>query len=226
VFELAKATGAAINAGASVWWSTADKNIKAASAAGLWPVGTAVRAAGNQRHHLPGAALRHSDRGGRCVIITTEETGGRIDKLPSFCIFVGHGGMPLRGCAERLPANVAPNRREGRYGRQCRRYTRTTPGTGVVRSMPQTPGENFIKLATPAEGISPMSRSRRDTTFRKADVMRAIRAAQAVGISDFRIEIDKNGVIAIIPGEAPRDNGAANPLDEWMSSRADQTEGH
>ena len=41
--------------------------------------------------------------------------------------------------------------------------------------MPQTPARNSIKLATPAEGISPMVRHRRDITFRKADVMRAIR---------------------------------------------------
>jgi predicted RecA/RadA family phage recombinase len=46
VFELAKATGAAINAGASVWWSTTDKNVKNASASGLFPIGVAVRAAG------------------------------------------------------------------------------------------------------------------------------------------------------------------------------------
>jgi Uncharacterized conserved protein (DUF2190) len=61
VFELAKATGAAINAGASVWWSTADKNIKNASATGLWPIGVAVRAAGTSdtscRVRLNGVAM-------------------------------------------------------------------------------------------------------------------------------------------------------------------------
>jgi hypothetical protein len=69
-----------------------------------------------------------------------------------------------------------------------------------------------------------MSRSRRDTTFRKADVMRAIRAAQAVGISDFRIEIDKNGVIAIVPGEPPKDNGTGiiNPWDEVLTDDPNQ----
>ena len=46
MFELPKATGAAINAGQSVWWSATDKNIKAASASGLFPIGVAVRAAG------------------------------------------------------------------------------------------------------------------------------------------------------------------------------------
>ena len=35
-----------------------------------------------------------------------------------------------------------------------------------------------------------MVRCRRDTTFRKTDLVRAIRAALAVGISNLRIEID------------------------------------
>ena len=50
---------------------------------------------------------------------------------------------------------------------------------------------------------------RRDTTFRKADVMRAIRAALAVGLSNPRIEIDRHGTITIVLGEPSKDNGAA-----------------
>jgi hypothetical protein len=95
----------------------------------------------------------------------------------------------------------------------------------AVLSAAANPGEEtHSKLATPAEGESlPMSRSRRDTTFRKADVMRAIRAAQAVGISDFRIEIDRHGTIAIVPAEPPKDNGvAANPWDEVLTNAADE----
>ena len=61
VFELPKATGAAINEGARVWWSTTDKNVKAASATGLWPIGTAVKAAGSAdtsvRVRLNGVAM-------------------------------------------------------------------------------------------------------------------------------------------------------------------------
>jgi hypothetical protein len=97
------------------------------------------------------------------------------------------------------------------------------PGSGHRAVYAANPGENFIKLATPAEGISPMVRHRRDTTFRKADVMRAIRAAQAVGISNPRIEIDRHGTIAIIPGEAPKDNGAGiiNPWDEVLTNDPD-----
>ena len=71
-----------------------------------------------------------------------------------------------------------------------------------------------------------MTRHYRDQTFRKADVMRAWRAAQTAGIPNPRIEIDRHGTIAIIPGEAQRDNAAANPLDQWIESRAHQTEGH
>jgi hypothetical protein len=66
----------------------------------------------------------------------------------------------------------------------------------------------------------------RDQLFRKTDITRALRAALAAGIQSPRIEISPNGTISIIPGEHPRDNCAANPLDQWMSSRADQTEGH
>jgi hypothetical protein len=69
-----------------------------------------------------------------------------------------------------------------------------------------------------------MSRSRRDTTFRKADVMRAIRAAQAVGIPNPRIEIDRHGTITIIPGEPPKDNGTGiiNPWDEVLTNDPNQ----
>lgn len=44
-WTLPKAAGA-INAGARVWWSVADGNVVGASAAGLYPVGTAIEAAG------------------------------------------------------------------------------------------------------------------------------------------------------------------------------------
>jgi hypothetical protein len=64
-------------------------------------------------------------------------------------------------------------------------------------------------------------------TFRKNDVVRALKAAQRAGVPNPRVEIDfRHGTISIISGEAPRENCAANPLDQWMSSRADQTEGH
>ena len=61
VWELPKATGAAINEGAKVWWSTADGDVKAATASGLFPIGTAVKAAGSAdttvRVRLDGVAM-------------------------------------------------------------------------------------------------------------------------------------------------------------------------
>ena len=75
-----------------------------------------------------------------------------------------------------------------------------------------------------------MVRCRRDTTFRKADVMRAIRAAQAVGISNPRIEIDRHGTITIVLGEPSKDNGAAAPdmpeptdTNPWLADIEKQT---
>jgi hypothetical protein len=65
--------------------------------------------------------------------------------------------------------------------------------------------------------------ARRRQTFTLRDVARAIKAAKAGGIPNPRVEITPHGSI-IISDEAPR--GSANPLDQWMSSRADQTEGH
>jgi hypothetical protein len=43
----------------------------------------------------------------------------------------------------------------------------------------------------------------RDQTFRKSDLVRAIRGAKDAGVPNPRIEIDRLGKITIIPGEAP-----------------------
>jgi hypothetical protein len=51
-----------------------------------------------------------------------------------------------------------------------------------------------------------MTRRPRDLTFRKNDAIRAMKAAQAAGVPS-RIEIDREGTIAIIAGE-PAKNGA------------------
>jgi hypothetical protein len=48
----------------------------------------------------------------------------------------------------------------------------------------------------------------RDQTFRKADVVRALKAAQRAGFPNPRIEIDRRGTITIVPGgNPPQDNG-------------------
>jgi len=72
-----------------------------------------------------------------------------------------------------------------------------------------------------------MPRRYRDQTFRKADVMRAWRAAQAAGIPNPRIEIDRHGTIAIIPGDPSRNNSTASEseptlLDQWRAKRSGQ----
>ena len=60
VFELLKASGQ-INAGAKVWCSITDGNVKNAIAPWLWPIGTAVTAAGTSaarvRVRLDGGAV-------------------------------------------------------------------------------------------------------------------------------------------------------------------------
>jgi hypothetical protein len=59
-----------------------------------------------------------------------------------------------------------------------------------------------------------MSRRHRDQTFRKNDVVRALRAAQAAGIENPRIEIDTiTRVIRIVPGDLPSNDAAAKAAD-------------
>jgi arginine exporter protein ArgO len=54
----------------------------------------------------------------------------------------------------------------------------------------------------------------RDQTFRKTDLVRAIKAAQAAGLVNPHVEIDRFGTIKIIPGE-PLGSADSNPwLDE------------
>ena len=61
--------------------------------------------------------------------------------------------------------------------------------------------------------------SRGPATFRQSDLTRAIKAAKAAGIEVVRIEVDKDGKIAIITGRGG-DTAQANDLDAWMSKRA------
>jgi hypothetical protein len=57
-----------------------------------------------------------------------------------------------------------------------------------------------------------MTRKPRDLTFRKADVMRAYKAAVGAGIPNPRIEVDREGTISIIA--QPSENGASDALDD------------
>jgi hypothetical protein len=57
-----------------------------------------------------------------------------------------------------------------------------------------------------------MSRSKRDQTFRKLDVVRAWNAAEMAGVPNPRITIDRHGTITIIPGgDAPGNDNADTP---------------
>jgi len=69
----------------------------------------------------------------------------------------------------------------------------------------------------------------RSSTFKQADVKRAVSAARAAGITDPRIEIvTPNGTVIRVTGEqnAPSkssaENAEGNPLDRWILNRADK----
>jgi hypothetical protein len=56
--------------------------------------------------------------------------------------------------------------------------------------------------------------ARRPCTFRKNDVVRAIKAAKTAGILHPRVEIDlRHGTISIISGEAPE----TADLNPWLA---------
>jgi hypothetical protein len=66
-------------------------------------------------------------------------------------------------------------------------------------------------------------------TFRQVDVMRALKAARRAGFERVRVEIDRDGKIAIITGgsvdrlEVAGDN--LNPLDQWIAKHAREAQG-
>ena len=75
-----------------------------------------------------------------------------------------------------------------------------------------------------ARGDFAMTRRARDLTFRKNDAIRAIKAAQAAGVPNPRIEIDRHGTISIIAGDPPKKNDTAtdNPWDKVLINAANQ----
>ena len=60
--------------------------------------------------------------------------------------------------------------------------------------------------------------SRRPLAFRQSDVMRAVKAVRAAGMTVARIEVD-NGKIVVVVGE-PGKVESQTPLDQWMADRA------
>jgi hypothetical protein len=74
------------------------------------------------------------------------------------------------------------------------------------------------KPKRPSLNLPPRRRNR----FTERDLARALRAVQRTG-GGFRVEINRDtGNMQLIPDEAPKDNGAANPLDQWREQRSGQ----
>jgi len=65
--------------------------------------------------------------------------------------------------------------------------------------------------------------------FRQTDLTRALKAARAAGFLSVRVEIDKEGKIAIVAGEGVDKSdevASENPLDQWIAKHAHQTQGN
>jgi hypothetical protein len=61
----------------------------------------------------------------------------------------------------------------------------------------------------------------RRASFKKTDVIRATRAVLAVGLSVARVDINKDGGFAIIPGTPSTEPAApTNPWDEVLTNAA------
>ena len=60
-----------------------------------------------------------------------------------------------------------------------------------------------------------MSRKHGDgCTFRQRDVKEAIKAARNAGLENFRVDIDKNGTISVVP-MAPGESVPSKGTNEW-----------
>jgi hypothetical protein len=58
--------------------------------------------------------------------------------------------------------------------------------------------------------------SRRNSTFKKADVTRALKAAQAAGVDVARIKIATDGTIELDIGQSAEENeGQRSARDQW-----------
>jgi len=55
--------------------------------------------------------------------------------------------------------------------------------------------------------------------FRQIDVTRAMRAAKAAGVDDFKITLAPDGNIVILAGRAARDSATGNSFDDLMGGR-------
>jgi hypothetical protein len=68
---------------------------------------------------------------------------------------------------------------------------------------------------------------RSPSTFKQTDLTRAMKAVAAAGVDVARIEIDKDGKIAIITGRAAELRDAeSSDLDAWIAKYANTAKGH
>ena len=65
---------------------------------------------------------------------------------------------------------------------------------------------------------------RRPSAFKKTDVTRAVRAVLATGLSIERVDVNKDGGFAIVPGKPGEacNCDAPNPWDEVLTNAADK----
>jgi hypothetical protein len=67
--------------------------------------------------------------------------------------------------------------------------------------------------------------TRRPSTFRQTDVARAVKAAQAAGLTVGTVEVTSDGTIKVITATAP-ELPPANSFDQWRAKNARQAQGH
>jgi hypothetical protein len=59
---------------------------------------------------------------------------------------------------------------------------------------------------------------RRPLTFTKRDVTRAVRAVCSAGLLVARVEINRDGVIVVIPGNSEEPTDGTTDLNNWMKN--------
>lgn len=67
--------------------------------------------------------------------------------------------------------------------------------------------------------------TRRPSTFRQADVARAVKAAQAAGLAIGKVEVAPDGTIRVIIADGT-ESAPATPFDEWKAKHASPAKGH
>jgi hypothetical protein len=67
--------------------------------------------------------------------------------------------------------------------------------------------------------------TRRPSTFRQTDLARAVKAAQAAGLTVGTVEVTADGTIRVITAKA-LELTPANSFDQWRAKNARQAQGH